>query len=655
MIHAYLPAEDGGVTYGTPPPEIRLRVVRYKSTAQWGYTTAQIDVTAPEPAIWVVLEWLRRPVILVNDQGVTVWAGFINEAEVANGGLRVGASLEKMANRIQVAYSERAAGGYERRTTAALDDAFSQQRYGIKEALITIGDATADRAAAKAAELLASTATPPRLPTFGGNAAPDAGGALTATLYCTGWSNLLRWRFYARSGARVEHDGAAGLVQPIGWQLVSSDVVFTKKIGISDFDGRLGGLTPGLTVAVSGAAAANNRTFVTTQTQTGTLASYTADTISFDPSDDIFDSANGFGFVSVWSVIRISGSVSNNGIWEVDGKPSSGYITLSVPNTQIVEESAGETVTIEQAASVTVTPTAVDDLTDDEKTLTLYGYRLAQSFVATDTLSMKEIGIQAAAIGTPADALRVALYSDSGGAPDALLGSATLDPDDLPEDMPDWTLFDFDPRVALTTGTTYWIVVERTDATSAENYYAVTTSPDASGSCLAWTGSAWIANPTGETLPHTVQMVMQTTAQIEAMATASGVVTATLIQDASGIFDAPDREGDLSAYEEIDKLLTVGQSTGRRLLAQVDKGRNLHVRAAPLKPANSETTLVYTLRGRLVTTTGAQPNLEGVLPVGEWLAIERAPRHLDVSPVFVEEAEYTVGSGRYQITPEANT
>jgi hypothetical protein len=138
------------------------------------------------------------------------------------------------------------------------------------------------------------------------------------------------------------------------------------------------------------------------------------------------------------------------------------------------------------------------------------------------------------------------------------------------------------------------------------------------------------------------------------MATASGVVTATLIQDASGIFDAPDREGDLSAYEEIDKLLTVGQSTGRRLLAAVDKGRNLHVRAAPLKPTNSETVLVYTLRGRLVTTTGGQPNLEGVLPVGEWLAIERAPRHLEISPIFVEGAEYVVANGRYQITPEAN-
>jgi hypothetical protein len=245
----------------------------------------------------------------------------------------------------------------------------------------------------------------------------------------------------------------------------------------------------------------------------------------------------------------------------------------------------------------------------------------------------------------------VALHANSAGQPGTMLAASTYGASDLPADDPAWVTFAFSTLVALTSGQTYWIVVERTGALSPTDYYAVKTSPDTAGTCLAWTGGEWIANPTGETLPHIVQSVQETTEQIRAMATASGAITATMIEAASSIFDSPDRDGDMSAYDEIDKLLAAGQSSGRRLLAAIDAGRNLRVFAAPLKPSESETP-VYTLRGQIVTATGGQPVAEGVLPVGEWLAIERVPRHLDISPIFVEEAEYNVSSGTYQITPE---
>jgi hypothetical protein len=647
MIHAYLPAEDGSNTYGAAPPELTLRVRKHKAIARWGYHSAQIDVTGPEHAVWAVLEWLRRPVVLVNDSGAQVWAGFVYEAEVQSGNLRVGASLEQMANRVSVAYALRTPTGFERQTTDPLNDEPSQYRYGIKESLISIGEATEERAAAKATEVLAASANPPKLPTFGGGTSDRAAG-LAATLYCVGWSNLLAWRTYARSGARVAHEGKTGKTQAIGWQLVSSDVVFSRKTGLVDFFARLGGLEPGLTIAVSGSTA-NNRTFVLSQTQSGERFAYTANTIYFDPSDDIYDAAQGFEFIEVWSIVRISGSASNNGFFEVDGKASNGYFTVT--GGSVVAESAGASVTIEQGASTLLSPAPAIEYSTGTKTVTLYGYRLAQAFVASDTLSMREVSVMAAVVGAPGDALRVALHADSAGQPGTMLGASSYGAGDLPEDDPAWVTFTFSPFVPLTNGQTYWIVVERTGALSPTDYFAVKTSPDAAGVCLAWTGSVWLANPTGETLLHIVQSVQETTEQIRAMATASGAVTATVVEEASNIFDSPDREGDMSVYDEIDKLLAVGQSGGRRLLAAIDAGRNLRVFAAPLQPSESELP-VYTLRGQIVTATGGQPVAEGVLPVGEWLAIERAPRHLDLSPIFVEEAEYNASSGMYQITPE---
>jgi hypothetical protein len=647
MIHAYLPAEDSQTVYGAISPDLRLTVRRYRSTARWGYTLAQIDVDGPEHAVWSVLEMLRRPVLLVNDLGVEVWAGFVYEAEVQSGALRVGASLENMANRVSVAYTLRTPTGYERRTSAPLDDTASQYRYGIKEALITIGEATAERAAAKAADVLASSANPPKLPSFGG-ASSKADGRLTGTLHCVGWSNILKWRKYQRSGARVANEGQAGKTQAIGWQLTSSDVVFSRKTGLVDFFARFKHLDVGVVLAVSGSTS-NNRTFTVTQTQSGERVTYTANTIFFDPSDDIYDNAQGFGFIEVWKTIRISGSAQNNGIYEVDGKQNDGYFTVT--GSSIVSEAAGPTITIEQGADLMVSPAPTYEYSASTKTVVLYGHRMAQSFVATDTLPMREISIMAAVIGTPSDTLRVALHANNAGQPGAQLAQSTLAAAALPNEEPAWTTFTFSPLVNLTSGTTYWIVVERTGSLSATDYYSIKTTPSASGTCLAWNGSAWIANPTGEFVPHIVQCVQETTAQIAAIVTASGGLASVRIEDASGIFDSPDRDGDLSCFDEIDKLLSVGRSDGRKLQAAIDSNRNMRVYAAPVEPQESDAK-IYTLSGRIVTATGSQPDAEGVLPAGEWIAIERVPRHLAISPLYVDEAEYAPDSQTYTITPE---
>ena len=642
MIHAFLPPADATGIYGAVPADVRLIVRRYRATARWGSESAQIDVVGPEAALWTVLSWLRRPVQLLNDAGAVVWDGFVFEAEVSSGALRVATSLGDMANRITAAYTQPTPTGYERRTTPAVDDTDSQYRYGIKEKMLSIGEATDEQAQAQAQAALAALAQPPLLPTFGGG----GGGGLAATLYCVGWSEMLRWRRYARSGARVALDGAAGIAQPIGWQLVSADVMFSRKTGITDFGGRLASLPPGVTVAVSGSTS-NNRNFVITQAQNNAAQSYTANTIFFDASDDIYDNAQGFDFIEVWSTIRISGSAQNNGIYEVDGKTNAGYFTVTGGG--IVSAGVGPTITIEQAASTAVSPAPTTEYSANTKTLTVHGYRLAQSFVAPAALPLDAISIMAAVVGAPTDALRVALYSDSGGQPGTLIASSTLAAANLQSGAPAWTKFSFSPRVTLTASQTYWIVVERSGALNSLNHYAVTTTLAASGTCLAWTGSAWIVNPSGEFLPHIVQLVEETTTQIAQIAAASGVVTATRIEITSGIFTSPERDGDASAFDEIDKLLASPTVAGDRLQAAIDSNRTLRIYAAPQPPAPGAA-LLYTLDGRLISG-GGQIVVDGVLPAGQWLEIDRAPRNLNLSPIFVEAAEYDAKSNSYSIMP----
>lgn len=642
MIHAFLPPADAYAIYGIVPSDLRLVVRRYRATARWSSESAQIDVVGPESALWTVLRWLRRPVQLLNEAGAVVWNGFVFEAEVSSGALRVATSLGDMANRITAAYTQPTPTGYERRTTPAVDDTDSQYRYGIKEKMLSIGEATDEQAQAQAQAALAALAQPPLLPTFGGG----GGGGLAATLYCVGWSEMLRWRRYARSGARVALDGAAGIAQPIGWQLVSADVMFSRKTGITDFGGRLASLPPGVTVAVSGSTS-NNRNFVITQAQNNAAHSYTANTIFFDASDDIYDNAQGFDFIEVWSTIRISGSAQNNGVYEVDGKTNAGYFTVT--GGSIVSAGAGPTITIEQAASTAVSPAPTTEYSANTKTLTVHGYRLAQSFVAPKSLPLDAISIMAAVVGAPPDALRVALYSDSGGQPGTLIASSTLAAANLQSGAPAWTKFSFSPRVTLTASQTYWIVVERSGALDSLNHYAVTTTPVAGGACLAWTGSAWIVNPSGEYLPHIVQLVEETTTQIAQIAAASGFVAATRIEIASGIFTSPDRDGDTSAFDEIDKLLATPTAAGDRLQAAIDSNRTLRIYAAPQPPAPGAA-LLYALDGRLISG-GGQIVVDGVLPAGQWLEIDRAPRNLNISPVFVDAAEYDATNGTYSIMP----
>jgi len=612
--------------------------------------SAEISASGPEHVLWSTLEWLRRPVKLRNGAGVVVWSGYIQEVELQIGTRLIGLSLDKMANRVRVAYAERAAHtGLERKTSVAVEDAASIARYGIKEALVSMGVSTQERAETKATEVLGKTKQPVALQTFSGDSKE-----LTATFYAAGWIEALRWRYYQRTSTRVALEGkSTGLMQPIGWQLESADIVFSRNAGITDFQARLGGLASGVKIQVAGSARPeNNVEFTVTRTTTEKRKEYVATTISFDPSDDIYDSAKGFEFVRNNAIVRFSGTLYNNGIFEIDGIMNTGYVTVS--GGAIVTESAGRSVTMEQGHEIGVTPLPLTSLvTTGTRTITLVGYRLAQSFVASFGGDVGQIGIVAGKFGEPVDALRVSLCADTAGAPGAVLGSVEIAGDDLLQDA-EWTWFKFTSRPVVVSGATYWLLVERTGANSPEHYYNVTTTSAEGGVCLAHNGAAWIANPTEYFLPYQVWQAEETTVQLRKIIEGAGqFITGTTIAVNSGIFDNPEAEGDVTAYDLIETLLDAGIEGGNSFTLIVDD-QLAHLSAKPAKPTENDAPRIYTLDGQVLTQGGTQYSAEGELPVGEWVAIERTPRHLGLSPVYVEAAEFDAERGTITIMPEGN-
>jgi hypothetical protein len=111
------------------------------------------------------------------------------------------------------------------------------------------------------------------------------------------------------------------------------------------------------------------------------------------------------------------------------------------------------------------------------------------------------------------------------------------------------------------------------------------------------------------------------------------------------------REGDTLVSEEIEKLATRGDSTGTRLIANVRSDRVPEITSKPSRGSE-----IYVLRGSgAVLDQQGQPLPPGVSLAGKWVRLDEpglADVPADNLTFFVEEAEYTVETGRWQLTPE---
>lgn len=639
----------GLVQWGEVPAGLRLDVRWYRSSVRGGPSAAEIEVSGGADALRQISNWLRRPVEIRNAAGTLVWWGYVEEVRREQGVLTAGLSLDSFFNAASVVYSTSdGAGGSEQVTTDWTEDAASIARFGRRERRFSAGESTDTEVAAMVASALAVGRYPSKAVSLAdvGAGAQPAGNA-TGLLACRGWWETLDWRLFSRAEGRFEYEGdAAGATASIGWYLQTDRLGFRNGV-MDSVDGYLHGLYAGAQFTISGFGANYGVRTVVQGTNTE-AKTFSAGNVTFELSDDVL-AGDALPSVTGNALIEISDTAFNNGIWWIDGTAADRF---TVSGAGIWSEAEG-TATFKQGNQVKLNATAseIPNRTPiSVKTIMLDGQFLAQSFVPGESVTVDRIALKIGRHGMPVDNLSVAIHAAGAGIPGAVLVAATVAPGTLTTNA-DWKWIGL-PALAVTAGTTYWIVVTRTGATVPDAFFKLGLVTPVTGSVVGWNGSAWVAYPTGQSIAYKVWAGEDTTAQIgRIIGDASEFISGVSVEAASGVTSNPYREGSMTAGAEIEKLLDLGTAAGRRLLAEVTDGRTLRLYHEPL-PADSD--LIVRTDGTIGFAAGAALDA-GVLPHGRWVSIEGADHNLGdplaESPIFIDEAEYDVERRQYRMTP----
>jgi hypothetical protein len=248
----------------------------------------------------------------------------------------------------------------------------------------------------------------------------------------------------------------------------------------------------------------------------------------------------------------------------------------------------------------------------------------AQSFVPASSWSTNDAWFYLIKIGTPVFNLYAAIYSNSGGSPNANLGSsAAVAIAGLPTKNPEWFKFVWSSPVALTSGTTYWLVLWDDGAHPAYDTYRFVTDQlglFTGGIIKYWDGGAW--NTYGAyDMQFRLAGTVETTSQITLAAGASyggQFLAGVRILQASGIYTNPYRFGDRTALEEIQQHLKAGTSAGLELLGMIASDRQLVV---SLKPDESTATLRIGRDG-IIRKPNGQTEPPGPALAGTWAILD---------------------------------
>ena len=261
--------------------------------------------------------------------------------------------------------------------------------------------------------------------------------------------------------------------------------------------------------------------------------------------------------------------------------------------------------------------------------------------------------------GTPTDNVQIQLCSDSAGAPGTVIETVMVAASSIGSSFA-YVAFNLAAPRLLAAGTTYWIVVSRTGALDVSNYYemAVDESLGYASGVLRnhYYLTSWIARVPDADALFRVNGVQETTAQISAIEADEGQFLAgIIIENTSGVYTSPYRDGDSTALAEIAALLKRGTTNDRRLLVEVTRDRYLRVYEEP--ELDDETI------GLLMDSDGALSTpLAGALdadhpPVGQWCQFKDMPATVnmgllaDPSFFFIETAEFDVKTQMWQVTP----
>jgi len=347
--------------------DIAFEVQTYSWGALGGCDRAEITVTGSN--LWQLTNALRCPVEIYDDTGQKAWWGEVHEVEIPAKNGMVGVSLENMANNVAVAYSyvePGASSAGTRGTTAWSSDADSVAEYGTKDALISVASIDSATAVSMRDTILAQQKNPSSL--IDTSAQRDR-----ATMYCRGWFDTLKWRYYSQS-AGLESHTAGSAKQKLGLHRQATTIFFDATEGsIEDSHAPpyLGEFEAGDKIRVSGSTS-NDGVY--------TIASASAEKIFVNEA--VVDEASGatvtitlvgtyiaqsFQSSTAWSASTVKlpvlkhGSPSDNLQAKIysdsAGAPNTLLATGSVAGSAMSTQSTWETFTLDSAVSLSASTT----------------------------------------------------------------------------------------------------------------------------------------------------------------------------------------------------------------------------------------------------------------------------------------------------------
>ncbi len=624
------------------PADLDLLPVRYGGSAVGGFEQAEIAVRGTSVALRALRGWLGYRVTICNRNGQNVWRGAVEEVQINRGMFQSGWSLKAMYNQIAVAYSTTVNGATEDGVTAWATDTDSFVRYGAKQRRLTASDVNLSQANAYRDAQLTASKNPVRTRSF-----QSANNDVTGKLLCKGFWFTLNRQYYTQLSGLEENAGSGNANQPLGQGFSGNTIGFSNDGKIHDLVGRLNKFTAGHNVSITGSAS-NNGARLIQSVDSREAQSYTSTEIWLDPADDIMDNNDGFGFIQVSDNISMTGSTGgHDGYYRVK---EAGSNHLVVAPATISFQDGGPAITIARGNSIQTSVGGVNERPGAVTvTLTVHGQKMAQSFSLGAALSwtVERILVRVQRMGAPADNVVVQLCADNAGAPGTVIEQVSVAASAISTAM-EWSAFVFGNTNTISYGTTYWIVISRSGANDAQNYYMVDVDEALSyprGALKLWTGAAWADRATNADLLFRVMGAWETTVQIrQIVADAGPFLTGVDIVNASGVYSNQYRNGETLALDELEDLLDSGTSNQRRLLAEVTPERILRIYEQPA--ANED--LLITSDGSLLNLVGGDW-APGKLPHGRWIGLADD----DEEPFFCERAEVDCATGRYSaLEPE---
>lgn len=643
---------------------VTLTPETWEAQATGGPTLATITVTGARQWLWTAAGWLGYHVRIVNATGTAVWWGLITRSQLNTGVCRITLDMADVRNRLLVDYSYADGDGVQQEgATDWAQNAGSVARYGALEERVPLSDTDATAAAAKRDTWLGKSALPQ--PTVEWDE-----GAAQLTLECSGYWPLLDNVYYANSLGRVVYDQSETLEHILGWKLADTDrIAFNRKVGlkIHDLNARLGALTEGTRLDVSGTAS-NNASYTVTGAVNADLEyhTYTTNDVFFADTDEVYDNLDGFSVFDAGEMIYITGTDDDVGHAENDGL----YIlqkvephNIEVWDSTIQNSATGQTVTFAQGHSVTVEEPPVNEWPGAATfVLQSRGVRVAQSFQieGSTAWAAHEIMVRVRKVGSPGTPLYVRIYSDSAGTPNAVLAEGSIAAADV-RTVSEWVTVALGTAYTLQPATTYWVAVhgQTTVGSMDQNCYALGLCDDADNQYTGGACKVQIVAGSWETrwgdavsMPFQVWGKQESTAQVLAIMLASSPYLAGgRVATGSGMMQRQYRDGTQRALYEAQQLVDTGNTAGTRLSVDITAQRYAVV-GVESAADDSLAPRFDVASGRLNRPDGG-PMETGVLPYGQTVLLDNAEDTHDyysrLQRVTVERVTYDARENAYRM------